>query len=238
MHNYSISKLLGLEGVRVKNISHTDTCVKLYVTTAKKTITCPVCGNHTSKVHDYRNQTFKDLPISGKQALVILKKRRYAYSCGKRFYEPYTFLPKYQRKTNRVSAMICNQMAKSIPITTIAKDLGLSPTTVSRTFDFVSYPKITRMPKVLSIDDFIGNAGNNKYQCILVDAQKKRILDILPDRRLEHLQAYFRSIPLFERQKVKYFVCDMWKQYAQIARDFFPNAKIITDKYHFIRQVT
>lgn len=238
MHNYSISKLLGLEGVRVKNISHTDTCVKLYVTTAKKTITCPVCGNHTSKVHDYRNQTLKDLPISGKQALVILKKRRYACSCGKRFYEPYTFLPKYQRKTNRVSAMICNQMAKSIPIITIAKDLGLSPTTVSRTFDFVSYPKITRMPKVLSIDEFKGNAGNNKYQCILVDAQKKRILDILPDRRLEHLQAYFRSIPLFERQKVKYFVCDMWKQYAQIARDFFPNAKIITDKYHFIRQVT
>ena len=36
MHNYSISKLLGLEGVRVKNISHTDTSIKLYVTTAKE----------------------------------------------------------------------------------------------------------------------------------------------------------------------------------------------------------
>jgi len=94
------------------------------------------------------------------------------------------------------------------------------------------------MPKVLSIDEFKGNTGNNKYQCILVDAQKRRILDILPDRRLEHLQDYFRSIPLIERQKVKYFVCDMWKQYAQIARDFFPNAKIITDKYHFVRQVS
>ncbi len=69
--------------------------------------------------------------------------------------------------------MICDQIAKSIPITTIAKDLGLSPTTVSKTFDLVSYPKITHIPTVLSTDEFKGNAGNNKYQCILMDAQKK-----------------------------------------------------------------
>lgn len=238
MHNYSISKLLGLKEVHVKSISHSDSTIKLYLTTSKKSVRCPKCDSVTSQVHDYRNQTLKDLPISGKHTLLILKKRRYACSCGKRFYESYSFLPKYQRKSNRVNAMICDQMAKSVPVTTIAKDLGLSPATVTRIFDLVSYPKITKMPTALSIDEFKGNAGTAKYQCILVDAQKKRVLDILPDRKLEHLQKYFRSIPLFERQKVKYFICDMWKQYAQIARDFFPNAKIITDKYHFIRQVT
>lgn len=30
----------------------------------------------------------------------------------------------------------------------------------------------------------------------------------------------------------------MWRPYAELAQTFFPNAKIIVDKYHFIRQVT
>ena len=30
----------------------------------------------------------------------------------------------------------------------------------------------------------------------------------------------------------------MWKPYVELARIYFPNAKIIIDKYHFVRQVT
>ena len=30
----------------------------------------------------------------------------------------------------------------------------------------------------------------------------------------------------------------MWKPYTELAQTFFPNAKIVIDKYHFIRQVT
>ncbi len=37
---------------------------------------------------------------------------------------------------------------------------------------------------------------------------------------------------------MKFFVCDMWKPYVELAKVFFPNANIIIDKYHFIRQVT
>ena len=30
----------------------------------------------------------------------------------------------------------------------------------------------------------------------------------------------------------------MWRPYVDLAQTFFPNAKIIIDKYHFIRQIT
>ena len=40
-----------------------------------------------------------------------------------------------------------------------------------------------------------------------------------------------------DRLKVKFFVCDMWQPYVDMAQIYFPNAKIIIDKYHFIRQV-
>ena len=32
--------------------------------------------------------------------------------------------------------------------------------------------------------------------------------------------------------------CDMWRPYTELAQTFFPNATIIVDKYHFIRQMT
>jgi transposase len=129
-------------------------------------------------------------------------------------------------------------MMKSIPVTTIAEELNMSDTTVTRVFDHVKYPTLSELPEVLSIDEFRGNAETGKYQCILVDAKKSKVLDILPDRTQGELISYFKSIPKYQRHKVKFFVCDMWKQYAELARIFFPNAKIIVDKYHFIRQVT
>jgi len=30
----------------------------------------------------------------------------------------------------------------------------------------------------------------------------------------------------------------MWQQYTELVKSLFPNASIIIDKYHFIRQVT
>jgi transposase len=104
--------------------------------------------------------------------------------------------------------------------------------------DTLSYLPPDRLPEALSIDEFKGNASTGKYQCILVDPIKKRILDILPDRTQNHLADYWRSIPRKEREKVRFFVCDMWRPYTEHAKAFFPNAKIMVDKYHFIRQVT
>jgi transposase len=227
-----------LKGIKVNKVEHTDSKVKIFISTRSSQHTCPCCGELTSRIHDYRNQTIRDLMIQEKQTILILKKRRYLCSCGKKFYENYDFLPKYHRMTNRFYMHICNKMRKSIPMATVAEELGISPTTVTRIFDHIQYPALVQLPEVLSIDEFRGNAETGKYQCILVDAKKSKVLDILPDRTQGELITYFKNIPKKQRNKVKFFVCDMWRQYAEIARTFFPNAKIIVDKYHFIRQVT
>lgn len=173
-----------------------------------------------------------------KNTLLILKKRRYACSCGKRFLENYDFLPKYSRMTNRLAAFIISELRNCIPLALVAKKTNTSAHTVARIFDFVQYDKPSSLPKVLAIDEFRGNAGGQKYQCILVDPKKRRILDILSDRKQSHLIDYFKGYSRHERSKVQYFVCDMWAPYAELAKIFFPNASIIVDKYHFIRQIS
>ena len=237
MHNHCINKLLNIEEVIVKKIIHADHFVKIMLETKPTEHTCPACGQLTKRVHDYRMQTIKDLPFQMKHCYLVLRKRRYVCSCGKRFYENYSFLPRYFQRTSRLTAFIADALHDTRSITSVAKMCNVSTATVNRILDTISFGK-PKIPQVLSIDEFKGNADGQKYQCILVDPIKHSVLDILPSRSQAHLTSYFRDIPKSERYRVKFFVCDMWKPYTELAQTFFPNADIVIDKYHFIRQVT
>lgn len=110
--------------------------------------------------------------------------------------------------------------------------------TVCRLLNTIPFAPLYKLPEAVSIDEFKGNTYTAKYQCIFVDLQKHRILAILLDHTQSHLADYWRCIPRIERLKAMFFICDMWFPYAELTRTFFPNANIIIDKYHFIRQVT
>ena len=237
MHNHCINKLLNIEEVIVKKVIHSDSFVKILLETTPKEHICPVCGKPTKRIHDYRTQTIKDLPFQLKHCYLVLRKRRYLCSCGKRFYENYSFLPRYFQRTSRLTAFIANALHATCSVTSVAHMCNVSASTVYRILETISFssPKI---PQVLSIDEFKGNANGQKYQCILVDPLKRSVLDILPSRSQAQLTSYFKNIPRQERFRVKFFVCDMWKPYTELAGTFFPNATIVIDKYHFIRQTT
>ena len=65
----------------------------------------------------------------------------------------------------------------------IAYECNLTTNTVFRVFKYINYLK-AKLPKVLSIDEFNGNAGK-KYQCILTDNKKTRRFLILIDDELD-----------------------------------------------------
>ena len=87
---------------------------------------------------------------------------------------------------------------------------------------------------MLSLDEFKGNSGGQKYNCIVADPQNRKIFDILPDRFENNLIRYFSQFP--SKTNVKYFVCDMNPHFRQVAKTCFPNAVVVADKYHVIRQ--
>lgn len=238
MHSNNTNDLLQLKGVRVKNIQHFSHVMKVFLESKPKPHVCPTCGEETKRIHDYRMQVIKHFPIMCKPVELHLRKRRYVCPCGKKFYEDYEFLSKYKRLSNHSVKYILNECRDQIAFSTISRKIGVSLPTVIRTFDKINYPKPLRLPEVLCIDEFRGNSGGNKFQCILVDGKNRKIVDILPDRTHLHLVNYFSSYSKHERSRVKFFVCDMWKPYVELAKAYFPNAKIITDKYHFMHQVT
>lgn len=233
--NYT-EKLLGFQEVSVKNVEENENSLQISVEIPQKEHICPCCSKPTNTVHDYRIQKIKDISAFGKTVSILYKKRRYRCNfCGKRFYENNTFLPRYHRMTSRLVAHVIDTLRSVRSFTSVAKDTGLSTSTVIRIFDHVSYPKAD-IGEALSIDEFKGNTGGEKYNCILTDPINKRVLDILPKRHGHFLSSYFKQYPAEKRQQVKYFVSDMWRTYADSASVWFKNAVQIVDKYHWIRQ--
>lgn len=233
LSNHCIEKMLGLQDVQIEKIETSANRIEIYLSVRVKAHQCPCCGKTTEQIHDYRQQWVKDISGFGKQVYIILRKRRYRCTCGKRIVEKNTFLPRYKRITGRLAAFVINQLREERSFTSVAREVNLSVSTVIRIFDCVSYPKAV-LPAVLAIDEFKGNTGGEKYQCIITDPENHIVLDILPQRYSHYLVTYFKDL---ERSNVKYFVSDMWKVYSDFATIYFKDATQIVDKYHWIRQV-
>lgn len=236
LYKYFTEKLIGLQDLEIENIEEKDASIHIYCKLKRKTHKCPHCSAKTDRIHDYRWQVVRDIPAFGKRILIHLKKRRYRCNCGKRFAERNTFLPRYHRMTNRLCAYIIDKLRTEISFSNVAREVQLSVPTVVRIFDFVSYaPK--NLPDALSIDEFKGNTNKEKYQCILTDPVNRVVLDILPKRTESYLTEYFNRFEQSERERVTYFVSDMWKTFANVSKVWFKNSTHIIDKYHWVRQV-
>jgi transposase len=235
--NYT-EDLIGLKDVIVTRVEKVDGHARIFLKTKLQMQVCPNCRHETKRVHSYRTQPVKDLPLFGLKTILYLKKRRYyCPHCSKVFFEKLSFLPKYQRNTTRLYAQVVEAFHSEHSTKSIATMYNISPAVATRMFDRISYPK-PKLPQVLSIDEFKGNAGGRKYQCILADPVKRKVLDILPSKNSEDLITYFLQFPLEKRKQVQYLVMDMSLQFRDVMTTCFPNASVITDKFHVCRYVT
>ena len=225
--------LLNLEDVMITSIENISEELHIYIELPRKEHTCPVCGAVTERVHDYRMQIIKDVPL-GRTTFLHLRKRRYRCSCGKRFFENNTFLPRYYRVTSRLVAEIISAFEQTVSAKEIGCRFNVSGITAMRYFRCVSF-KPKELPEVVSLDEFKGNSGGQKYNSIVADPKNHKVIDILPNRYENDLIQYFSKFE--SRKNVKYFVCDMNPHFRQVGKICFKNAIIVADRYHVIRQV-
>ena len=224
LYNYFTEKLLGLQGVLIENIEEIDDTIHIYCKLERKIHKCPVCGNHTDKIHDYREQIIKDIPAFGKFVFIHLKKRRYSCSCGKRFYEKNSFLPRFHRMTNRLVAYVIDKLRCEASFTSVAKEVNLSLPTVIRIFDLVSY-SLKELPTALSIDEFKGNTGKEKYQCILTDPENYAFESVRKEEQKKFSKSHCRYFKNSRKLLLKRFddLNDEQKQQVNIMLYTSPN---------------
>ena len=232
-----ITKLIDIQGADVTDIVETDENIHVYLGIKRRVQSCPHCHSVTDKIHDYRTQRVKDISIREKPVILVYRKRRYKCPCcSKSFYERIGILPKYHRITNRLALYAVSQTRERISVKSIADRMGVSPSSVFRWLKTVNFPKPDKLPKVLSIDEFKGDSGEEKFNCVLTDLTDRKVFDILLSRKQEDIYAYLSGFK--DKSNVRYVVMDMNKAYREAVRTTMPNAQIIIDRFHVARYNT
>lgn len=241
MQKHNIIKLLGIQGVLVKNIKESENYLEIDIETKRKVQQCPSCKYFTNKVHDYRIQRIQHISIGKRLTFLNLNKRRYCcHHCGKQFYESYSFLQKYFRKSNTVFENVCEDLKSLKNFKTIAKDNDVSIPTVVRFMHYnfyLSNKHNFNLPERIGIDEFKGNCGDEKYQFHIFDLDTRKTIDIVKSRKYDDLETYFSSFSLEQRCKVKVVSMDLYSPFKRIIKDKFYHSIIVADTFHFTKIV-
>lgn len=226
-----IISLLQIPGAILKSSGPSSFLLTLPV----KPHSCPCCKTPTSFIHGYYNQPVKSALFMDMGASLVYRKRRYICPhCRKTFYEDNSFISRYQRMTRSTIEKIVCEHGRLQSSSDIARRYGISPATAHRIFNQISVEN-RRLSSVISIDEFKGDAGGRKFQVVINDLVSRQCLNILSDRSKDVLPTEVNKYSLSEREKVKYVVTDLSSSFKKLVKDFFPNAKIIADRFHVLR---
>jgi len=224
----SITKLPGLKDVIIEKIVEQENRILVYLSLPVKEHTCPICGEKTTKIHDYRMRKIGHLPMWDRSTILMYKCRRYRCQCGKRFAENADFVERYQRYSNEVNQAIILQSVKSKTFKDAAKSLGTSVSTVLRRFSKqakAALPDGVLLPKAIAIDEYKADTDAGKYQLIIANAETHEPIDILPNRRLHTIKRYLQKYG----KNVEIVVMDMSLSFKSAVQEALSKPVIVAD---------
>jgi transposase len=87
-------------------------------------------------------------------------------------------------------------------------------------------------PQILGIDEHRVHRGM-PFATTFCDLKNRRIFDIVPGRSGSELAAFLGRLQ--GREKVKVVCIDLSSSYRALVRRWFPNARLVADRFHVIR---
>lgn len=187
------------------------------------------------------NRHLQDLPVQGKPVTVKLLLRR--WRCSYRKCERQTFIDRlpmiaapYARRTRRVGEIVglLGHSTGGRPGERLMERLGMpvSDDTILRQLKLdATVAHCNSEVRVVGIDDWSWRRATS-YGTIVVDLERRSVVDILDDRSVESAAKWLRSHP-----SVEVVSRDRCGLYAQAVREGAPQARQVADRFHLVQNL-
>jgi len=214
--------------------------IVLAVVISAPTAQCPNCQQWSQGIHSRYVRHLADLPWGGMPVQIELKVRRFRCSTPNCIHHYFTErVPEmavlYRRRTNRFHEWLSSlSLAFGGEATSRAiKRLGLhisGDSCLRFIRQYSTGPVVT--PRVLGVDDWAKCKGRT-YGTILCDLERRRVIELLPDRESKTLSSWLETHPGIE------IICrDRASAYTEAASQSAPAAQQVADRFHLLMNLT
>jgi transposase len=177
-------------------------------------------------------------PIGHRQTLLRFKAYKlYCYTCARYCHQQFPGINKYQRATQRLHNTIFHRHTQGAAQKTLAEEFKLGKATIERWYhqhyqQAYKEIEVKECPTVLGIDEHFFSKSQG-FATTFCNLRKHKIFDIVKGRSESELRNYLQQ--LSGKERVKVICIDLSSNYRRIIQHYFPNAKIVADRFHVVR---
>ncbi|WP_373274886.1 ISL3 family transposase [Streptococcus pneumoniae] len=242
-----ITKLLDIKdpNIQILDIINKDTHKEIIAKLDYDAPSCPECGNQLKKYDFQKPSKIPYLETTGMPSRILLRKRRFkCYHCSKMMVAETSIVKKNHQIPRIINQKIAQKLIEKISMTDIAHQLAISTSTVIRKLnDFHFKHDFSCLPEIMSWDvetvrGVTVSIGRWKMSFIAQDFEKLDIITVLEGRTQAVIRDHFLKYDRAVRCRVKIITMDMFSPYYDLARQLFPCAKIVLDRFHIVQHLS